>query len=145
MQCHFHQCIADVLKLISPTILHPVGDSRMASFLLPLPSLSHTNSSRYLKMEVCSVLFCFTSGKPLTWSLISHWWQDMDWVSNRTQPDRTLLSFHNLKSYIPILCICDCTGTPRFKNSAILVYMVLNGKGFLAGCGLHGYSIVFSL
>ena len=28
------------------------------------------------------------------------------------------------------------------KNSTILVYTILNGKGFLTGCGLHGYSLV---
>ena len=29
-----------------------------------------------------------------------------------------------------------------FKTSTILVYMILNGKGCLTGCGLHGYSRV---
>ena len=28
------------------------------------------------------------------------------------------------------------------KNSAILVYTILNGEGDLTGCGLHGYSLI---
>ena len=28
-----------------------------------------------------------------------------------------------------------------FKTSTILVYMILNGKGDLTGCGLHGDSL----
>ena len=49
----------------------------------------------------------------------------------------------HLKSYTP-LCICGCTGTPfsDFETSTILVYTNLNGKGFLTGCGIHGYSHV---
>ena len=29
-----------------------------------------------------------------------------------------------------------------FKNNTILMYMILNGKGCLTGCGLHEYSLV---
>ena len=28
-----------------------------------------------------------------------------------------------------------------FKTSTILVYMILNGKGCLVSCGLHGYGL----
>ena len=40
------------------------------------------------------------------------------------------------------VCISDGVPVQPPKKCTILVYMTLNGKGGLTGCGLHGYSLV---
>ena len=52
-------------------------------------------------------------------------------------------TLYHLELYTPILCGFVVAQTLRdFKTNTILVYIILNGRGSLTGCSLHGNSLV---
>ena len=54
-----------------------------------------------------------------------------------------LSTLYHSKSHIAIVLVSVVAqALLDFRTSTILVYMILNGKGWLTGCALHGYSLV---
>ena len=83
-----------------------------------------------------------------SWFFLSQlYWIDVKkWTETRLyrpQPVRCPLPFIIIYTNIVLVLKSQSASCATTETSTILVYMILNGKGRLTGCGPHGYSLLF--